>query len=202
MSAGGEITGKPGICGVDDVVTDVVSVAVVEAPAGTVMGERRTSSDPFTELGGLAVLSSDLREERIDAERRLSLDGLDVGGGILMFGLSIVVVVWDDCAWLDFLLVASALLVAMSRECDKERPVVFKGKGPSLLEVEEAVMTGLRELCSAMGLSISFSVPLVEVRDKGGMLLSHVLLPRSSSNSPGSTSMCRHAAGTARRIFH
>ncbi len=77
----------------DDVVTDVVSIAVVEAPAGSVVGERKMSSDPLRELGGLVVLSSDLREDRIDVEGRLSLADLDVGGGILMLGLSIVVVV-------------------------------------------------------------------------------------------------------------
>lgn len=64
-------------------------------------------------------MSSDLREGRKDAaERRLSLDGLELGGGILMLGLSIVVAECDDCAWLDFLLGRSAPLDAARRVCE------------------------------------------------------------------------------------
>ena len=67
---GGKITGKPGSCGDDDVVTGAVFVAVVEAEAGTVIGRRKTPSEPLTELGGVVVcneLSSEGREDRMDA---------------------------------------------------------------------------------------------------------------------------------------
>jgi hypothetical protein len=90
---GGKITGKPGSCGDDDVVTGAVFVAVVEAEAGTVIGRRKTPSEPLTELGGVVVcneLSSEGREDRMDAERRRSLSGLVEGGGMLRLGLSIV----------------------------------------------------------------------------------------------------------------
>ena len=93
---GGKITGKPGSCGDDDVVTGAVLVAVVEAEAGTVIGRRETPSEPLIELGGVVVcneLSSEGREDRMDAESRRSLSGLVGGGGMLMLGLSIVVFV-------------------------------------------------------------------------------------------------------------
>ncbi len=54
-----------------------------------------------------------------------------------------------------------------------------------MLEVEEAVVMGFNTLCSAAALSISFSVPLVEVRDKGAMLLSHVPLPGTAPTHQG-----------------
>ena len=90
---GGKITGKPGSCGDDDVVTGAVLVAVVEVEAGTVIGRRKTPSEPLTELGGEVVcneLSSEGREDRMDAEKLRSLNGLVGGGGMLMLGLSIV----------------------------------------------------------------------------------------------------------------
>jgi hypothetical protein len=93
---GGKITGKPGSCGDDDVVMGAVLVAVVEAEAGTVIGRRETPSEPLIELGGVVVcneLSSEGREDRMDAESRRSLSGLVGSGGMLMLGLSIVVFV-------------------------------------------------------------------------------------------------------------
>jgi hypothetical protein len=93
---GGKITGKPGSCGDDDVVMGAVLVAVVEAEAGTVIGRREAPSEPLIELGGVVVcneLSSEGREDRMDAESRRSLSGLVGSGGMLMLGLSIVVFV-------------------------------------------------------------------------------------------------------------
>ena len=93
---GGKITGKPVSCGDDDVVTGAVFVAVVEAEAGTVIGRRKTPSEPLTEFGGVVVcneLSSERREDRMDAARCRSLSGLVGGGGMLMLGVSIVVFV-------------------------------------------------------------------------------------------------------------
>jgi hypothetical protein len=101
VSDGGEVTGKPGSCGDEEVVTGAVLVAVVDVEVGTVTGKRMTPSEPLTELGGLVVrveLSSEARGERTEAERRLSLSGLVAGGGILMLGLSIVVLVCVDCS--------------------------------------------------------------------------------------------------------
>jgi hypothetical protein len=98
---GGKITAKPGICGDDDVVTGAVLVAVVEAETGTVIGRRKTPSELLTEFGGVVVcdeLSSEGREDRMDAERRRSLSGLVEGGGMLMLALSIVVFVSVDCS--------------------------------------------------------------------------------------------------------
>jgi hypothetical protein len=100
VSDGGEVTGKPGNCGDEEVVTGAVLVAVVEAEVGTVIGTRETPSEPLTELGGLIAgvkLSSEGLGDRMEVERRLSLSGLVGGGGILMLGLSIVVFVWVDC---------------------------------------------------------------------------------------------------------
>jgi hypothetical protein len=101
VSDGGEVTGKPGSCGDEEVVTDAVLVAVVELEVGRVIGPRKTPSEPLTELGGLVVggeLSSEARGERIEVEKRRSLSGLVVGGGILMLGLSIVVLVCVVCS--------------------------------------------------------------------------------------------------------
>ena len=98
---GGKIAGKPSSCGDDDVVMGAVLVAVVEVEAGIVIGRRKTPSEPLTELGGVVVcneLSSEGREDRMDAERRRSLSGLVVGGGMLMLGLSIMAFVSADCS--------------------------------------------------------------------------------------------------------
>lgn len=100
VSAGGEITGKPGSCGDEEVVTDAVLVAVVVAEVGKAIGTRRTPSEALTELGGVGLwveASSDARGDRMEEERRLSLNELVSGGGILMLALSMVVIVWADC---------------------------------------------------------------------------------------------------------
>ena len=111
VSDGGEITGKPGVCGDDEVVTDSVLIAVVEPAVGTAIGRREPSSEPLTELGGLVVgveLSSEGRGDRKEVERCLSLIGLVGGGGILMLGRSIVVFVGVDCKYPAFRLGKSA----------------------------------------------------------------------------------------------
>lgn len=95
-SDGGEIAGKPGSCGDDDVVTDSVLIAVVKPEVLAAIGWRGKSSAPLTELGGLVVgveLSSEGRGDRMEAVGCLSLSGLVGGGGMLMLGLSIVVFV-------------------------------------------------------------------------------------------------------------
>lgn len=151
VSDGGEVTGKPGNCGNDDVVTDAVLVAIVAAEVGTAMGARATPSEPLRELGGLAVeieLSSDARGERREKERRLSLSGLASGGGMLMFALSIVVIEWADCRRPAFRLGKSSSPVAASKEWETDRPLIFNGLGTSLFKLadEERDMMAVRLL--------------------------------------------------------
>jgi hypothetical protein len=121
-SDGGEITGKPGSCGDEEVVTDAVLVAVVVADVGTVIGTRGEPSEPLTELltelGGLIVCveaSSEARGDRMEKERRLSLSAAISGKGILMLALSMLVIVWVERSWPAFRLGKSALLVSASK---------------------------------------------------------------------------------------
>lgn len=118
VSDGGEITGKPGNGGDEEVVTDAVLVAVVVAEVGSVIGARNTPSEPLTELGGLVVrveLSSEARAERREKDRFLSLSGLVSGGGILMLARSMLAIEWVDCRCPAFRFGESALLAAASR---------------------------------------------------------------------------------------
>lgn len=121
-------------------VTGAVLVAVVAAEVGTDIGPRETPSEPLTELGGLVVeveLSSDARGERMEKDRRLSLSDFVSGGGILMLALSVVGIVWADCRWPAFRLGRSASLIAASKEWDTDRPLIFKGRGTSLLKLAD-----------------------------------------------------------------
>ena len=96
--AGGESTGKPGSCGVDEVKTDVVSVAIDGGDATVDIGTR-SSGTLFTEEEGLTVsahVSSDLRGDVIEAndvESLLSPLGFVNGGGMLTLGRSTAVLV-------------------------------------------------------------------------------------------------------------
>ena len=183
-SDGGEITGKPGSCGDDEVVTDSVLIAVVNPEVLAAIGWREKSSAPLTELGGLVVgveLSSEGRGDRMEAVGCLSLSGLVGGGGILMLGLSIVVFVWEDCRWVAFRLGSSALLVAASKECETERPEFFNETGASLLRLvdddPDAIAVKLLLSLLSLVLSRSTSVPLVEDLDREAMSVSLRLCP-------------------------
>jgi hypothetical protein len=66
------------------------------------------------------MLSSESLDGLIEAESRLSLAGLDEGGGMLMLGLSIVVFVCSVPACTPFLRVDDAL-VADRRVCELDR---------------------------------------------------------------------------------
>ena len=98
VSDGGKITGKPGECGDEEVVTGAVLVAIVAADVGSVIEAGETPSEPLTELEGLAVeveLSSEARGERMEKERRLSLSGLTSGDGMLMFWSHVPIAPWQ-----------------------------------------------------------------------------------------------------------
>ena len=86
VKAGGEVIGKPGSCGVEEVRMVVVSMALVdiegEVTPGSVMW-RSSGISLFTEVGGLVeVRSSDLRGGLAAAESRLS-EAFSDGGGML-----------------------------------------------------------------------------------------------------------------------
>ena len=85
---GGESTGRPGAYGMEAVVTTVGSVAVVQSWAvGGAPNGPLSPSALLTEVGGLLATSSDLRRERTEekeVDRSLSVEGLVIGGGMLM----------------------------------------------------------------------------------------------------------------------
>jgi hypothetical protein len=87
VNAGGEVIGKPGSCGVEDVKIDVVSIALVDIESDVALARGHRSSTfslPFSDDGRLvASRSADLRGDLITAESLLSEAGLEEGGGIL-----------------------------------------------------------------------------------------------------------------------
>lgn len=99
------------------------------------------SSKLVTDAGGLRGTSSDLREDRGLAmvERRLSMIGFGIGGGILMLALSVMALF----ASAKGLRRRSAGLVAASKECVDE-VLSVRGPLPAVRElaIEEEPKTG------------------------------------------------------------
>ena len=127
VKAGGEVVGKPGSCGVEEVRIDVVSIALVgsEGDVAPANGWRSSAfSLLFTEDGLLvASRSSDLRGEFMAIDSRRSVAGLEDGGGILTLSRVAEADVCDASAWVLFL---SASFGAR-RICDEGvRPVAFR----------------------------------------------------------------------------
>lgn len=114
---GGDNKGMPVETEAEFVVTEVVSVAVVEVCGDVV--KCRLSSKLFMEEGGLltSMLSSSERREGFamgkEFESRLSVDGLPSGGGIERLALGVVAVTVSMCG---DLLISSPLLTA-SKVC-------------------------------------------------------------------------------------
>lgn len=117
---GGEDTGKPGICGLEEVVMEVEFVAVVAVPVVELaIGLRMIASTPVTEFDGLDAVvagSSGRREERMEVESRLSLADILAGGGIMILALSNIGFIGSDCAYEPFLVGNSDTFVAARSE--------------------------------------------------------------------------------------
>ena len=116
VNAGGEVIGKPGNCGVEDVKIDVVSIALVDID-GDVAPAKGCRSSTFSLLcsrdtGIVASKSADLRGDLITADNLLSEAGLEDGGGMLTLSRFTEVFVCSVFAWVPFL---SASLGASSR---------------------------------------------------------------------------------------
>lgn len=140
VKAGGEVIGKPGSCGIDDVRMDVVSMALVDMDEeGTPGNVGRSSASLLTEVGGLvAVRSSDLLGGIMAAERRLSDAGL-AGGGILTLSRVAEVLVCEVSAWAPFL---SASLGASSMCDEGARPAILSPLMDDVVEVDSTAVKG------------------------------------------------------------
>ena len=144
VKAGGEVIGKPGSCGVEEVRIDVVSMALVESD-GDVAPASGCRSSAFslllTEDGVLvASRSSDLRGGFIAADRRLSEAGLEEGGGIETLSRVADVLVCDASACALF---RSVSFGARRRWDEGARPAAFK-VGPRTDEVVEFESTAVK----------------------------------------------------------
>jgi hypothetical protein len=129
------------------VVTTVVSVLVVDV-GGLGVLENGDFSKLLKEVGepgwGGNALSSERRVDFVLArlvERRRSIEGFEVGGGILMLALAadvVIVSVWGNRR-------RSAALVAANRECVDR---VLSGRGALELPEDEVVKTGAKPASS------------------------------------------------------
>ena len=146
VNAGGEVIGKPGNCGVEDVKIDVVSIALVDID-GDVAPAKGCRSSTFSLLcsrdtGIVASKSADLRGDLITADNLLSEAGLEDGGGMLTLSRFTEVFVCSVFAWVPFL---SASLGASSRWDEGDRPVVLKidPRREEVVEVDSTVASVL-----------------------------------------------------------
>ena len=146
VNAGGEVIGKPGNCGVEDVKIDVVSIALVDTD-GDVAPAKGCRSSTFSLLcsggtGLVASISADLRGDLITADNLLSEAGLEDGGGMLTLSRFTEVFVCSVFAWVPFL---SASLGASSRWDEGDRPVVLNidPRRDEVVEVDSTVVSVL-----------------------------------------------------------